>query len=274
VGRSQTVIAFTAPAVIAFGCGSGTSEPTTVETTTTVASISTEVTTTSSDSFPATEVTTSTEASPTTTGNPTAPLPDAELTGEPFDLAPAPEVFLAVVGVAFDDALNVRAAPGIDQAILAELDPLTADFVASGRARQLPNSIWFEGTTTNGVVGWVSSRFTAQAGLTDDRTSFVVAEFGEIPVADTMEELGTLVADVMASDDPASSIVMSGAPTVADLGEVTYDVVGLSDDSVWGLRLHVFGQPMDSGAGFSLEAVESTAMCVPVRGVTPEGICA
>ena len=38
-----------------------------------------------------------------------------------------------------------------------------------------------------------------------------------------------------------------------------------------GERLHVFGQPLDSGEGFSLMAVEATVMCD--RGVTDEGFC-
>ena len=85
-----------------------------------------------------------------------------------------------------------------------------------------------------------------------------------------MEELGMLVAETLASDDPQSDIVMSVAATVSDLGEVTFDVVGLGDDSVWALRLHVFGQP--DGSRFSLMSVEAHVMCMTVRGAS-EGGC-
>ena len=64
---------------------------------------------------------------------------------------------------------------------------------------------------------------------------------------------------------------MSGAPSVGDLGEVIYDVVGFADDSVRGLRLHIFGQPLAGGEGFSLKSVEATSLCA--RGLTAEGAC-
>lgn len=55
-----------------------------------------------------------------------------------------------------------------------------------------------------------------------------------------------------------------------DLGEVTWEVLGLADDSVWGLRLHVFGTPVPDG--FSLKSVEQTDLCL--RGGSPDGFCA
>jgi hypothetical protein len=63
----------------------------------------------------------------------------------------------------------------------------------------------------------------------------------------------------MASEEPESDIVLTSAPDVGDLGEVTYDVVGLGDDAVRGVRLHVFGQPVDEA--FTLHTVEMTALC-------------
>ena len=56
---------------------------------------------------------------------------------------------------------------------------------------------------------------------------------------------------------------------VGDLGEVTYDVIGFPDDSVTGVRLHVFGEP--SGNGFVLRTVESTTLCA--RGATGGRLC-
>jgi hypothetical protein len=62
---------------------------------------------------------------------------------------------------------------------------------------------------------------------------------------------------------------MSVAPTVGDLGEVTYDVIGLGDDAVYGYRLHVFGEPVTDG--FSLRTVERTYLCS--RGVDADELC-
>jgi hypothetical protein len=85
-----------------------------------------------------------------------------------------------------------------------------------------------------------------------------------------MEALGLLVAESVAShEDPVSDIVLTVAATVGDLGEVTYDVVGLADDAVRGLRLHVFGEP--EGEEFTLKSVEMTALCA--RNADQAGAC-
>ena len=60
------------------------------------------------------------------------------------------------------------------------------------------------------------------------------------------------------------------APSVGDLGEVTYDVIGLGDDSVRGYRLHVFGEGLGAGGGFYLKSVEARVLCA--RGVTAGGL--
>lgn len=232
-------------------CGSsGTDSTTTTQAPTTSAS-----TTTGS--------TTSTTAATTTTS-------DEELPGEPIDFGPAAGDEIAVVGVAHDDVLNVRAAPGTDSEILAKLAPTATGLIATGRARSLPESIWFE-VEVEDVTGWVSSAFVGYLGLTDDATAEVIEALGETPGAETMLDLGLIVAEVMSSDEPPSRVVMSVAPAVGDLGEVTYDVVGLGDDALGGVRLHVFGDPAEGGEAFVLSNVERTFICT--RGVTDDGFC-
>ena len=182
------------------------------------------------------------------------------LPGEQIDIGPRAGDTLAVVGVAHDDVLNVRIAPGTDQPVVQELDPLSDDVVALGNARALPASIWLEVEAVGGS-GWASSSFLAYLGGTTDETAAIVETLGETPAAETMLDLGLMVAEALASDEPPSRIVMSVAPTVGDLGEVTYDVVGIGDDSVRGFRLHVFGTPDSSGEGFVLKSVEQTVLC-------------
>ena len=217
---------------------------------------------------PAPSVTTTTP-SPSATGTPpTAAPPRAHpadgsaLPGEPSDIHPPAGAVLGVVGVAHDDVLNVREFPGLT-AIVARLAPTSDDVVAAGEGRLLDSSIWWK-ITAGGTTGWVNSGFVAYLGPVDDLTSSVVARHGSHPTAADMELLGWTVADALASDDPRSTIVMSVAPTVGDLGEVTYDVVGIGDDSQAGWRLHVFGAR--EGGGFSLKSVEATALCS--RGIT------
>lgn len=196
--------------------------------------------------------------------------------GEPFDLAPAPGVTLAVMGVRHDDVLNVRALPGTDQRVVDTLAPTADDFTATGRARILTRTIWFEVTTSSGTEGWLNSSYVARLGPVIDITSDVVAEIGEIPTARNMTELGALVADTVVDEDSSepTTVTLTVAESVGDLGEVTYDVVGLADDALAGLRLHVFGQPDDSGGGFSLGSVEATEFCMSVRGAgEPYEVC-
>ena len=215
----------------------------------------------------ATATTTTTTTQPPTTTTTEPATTTTTLPGEPFDIGPAAGDVIAVVGVAFDDVLNVRDVPA--GSVVATPDPLADDVVATGRARLLPTSIWWE-VTVDGTTGWASSSFLAWLGDVTDDTSSVVAGLGGIPAAETMLDLGLLVAEYYASEEPPSSVVVSSAPRVGDVGEVTYDVIGLGDDSVLGFRLHVFGAPDESGEGFSLRSVELTALCG--RGVG-DGLC-
>lgn len=226
-------------------------------------------TTTTSQATTSTSTATST-ASTTTTTAATTTTSDDDLPGEPIDFGPGAGEELGVVGVAHDDVLNVRSAPGTDSEVVEELEPTATGLIATGRARSLPQSIWFE-VEVEGVTGWVSSAFVGYLGLTDDATAEVIETLGDTPGAETMLDLGLIVAEVMSSDEPPSRIVMSVAPTVGDLGEVTYDVVGLGDDALGGVRLHIFGDPAEGGEGFVLSNVERTFICS--RGVTDDGFC-
>ncbi len=199
---------------------------------------------------------------------PPEPSPTTTLPGELIDIGPAAGQVLGVVGVPSGDVLNVRAAPGADQRIIAKLDPLADDVVATGVARQLAQSIWHE-VTAEGVTGWANRAYLAWLGGTDDVTAEIIETLGERPSANTMLDLGRIVAEARASDQPPSRITVTVAPTAGDLGEVTYDVVGLGDDSVFGERLHVFGRQL--GQGFSLASVERTHLCA--RGATDDGLC-
>ena len=150
--------------------------------------------------------------------------------------------------------------------------------VATGNTRQLTTSTWHE-FLAGDLTGWSSATYLAQLGATEDATSEVVNALGEFPVADTMVELGLAVAQTMASQEPQSSVVVSGAPGLSgDLGQVTIDIVGIGDDSVRGFRLVIFAHPaegwtQDDPGPFTLKSVERTVLCHSHRGVSEEGIC-
>lgn len=173
-----------------------------------------------------------------------------------------------VIGVRYDDVLNLRAGPGVGQGIVAEIPPTFTDLVALGNTRRLPASFWIE-VDHEGTEGWVHMGYVGYEGSVDDQTSFVVSELGEIPVASTMTDLGELVAGVFASEEPESDIVQVTTVTSGDLTEVTYDVIGLGDDAVRGDRLHIFAEQVSGG--FSLKSVELTSICG--RGVDTNDLC-
>ncbi len=210
----------------------------------------------------------STSESTTSTTSPgsTTTVGDADLPGEVWDGFAQEGDVLSVFGVEADDELNIRAMPGTDNEIIGAAAPTADDLVATGRARQLPRSFWYE-VSHGGVTGWVSVAFVAYEGGTDDATAEYLAENGSAS-AETLQDLGRIVAQGFASVDPDSELVESIAPTIGDLGEVTYDVVGLGDDAGAGYRIHVFATEGESGESWDLRTIERTSYCT--RGVTGE----
>jgi hypothetical protein len=190
------------------------------------------------------------------------------LPGEPWDGFADEGDVLAVVGVRYDDVLNIRSGPATSYDIVATAGPTADDLVATGQARMAPGSIWYE-VEVDGTTGWANISFLAFLGDTDDATAEFVGG-GTLPEAETMVDLGELVAGGFASEAPASRVTQTVAPSVGDLGEITYDVVGLGDDALAGYRLHVFATPNEGGEGFGLRSIERTALCS--RG-TSGGLC-
>jgi hypothetical protein len=247
-------------ALLAAACGGETADSTTSSSTTTTTT-TVEPSTTTTQASPTTTVemtTTTTTTGPTTT----------TLAGEPIDFGPADGDVMMVVGVRHDDVLNLRAAPGADQPILEGIPPTFADLVALGNTRDLSPGFWIE-VDYDGTVGWVNFAFTAFGGDVTDETSTVIDELGKRPVEPTMTALGEVVADVFDSDEEPQSEIIQVSPVVSgDLAEVTYDVIGLGDDSVLGFRVHVFAE--DTTDGFSLRSAEVTILCA--RAVS-DGVC-
>jgi hypothetical protein len=217
---------------------------------------------------------TSTATASTTVSVPTtasAPAPPATTPGEAVQVPFGAGAVLAVVGVSHDDVLPLRRGPATTFPAVATLGPVAEGMISTGRGWRAEGMPWWIEVSTADVTGWADLRFLAGRDGTDDATAQVIRRLDSRPVAETMLDLGRMVAEAMASREPPSSIVMSVAPSVADLGEVTYDVVGLGDDSVRAERLHVFGQPTGSGEGFSLKSVEATHFCA--RGSSTGGLC-
>lgn len=245
--------------ILIAACGdAGTTTTTTLATTSSTSVDSTVPPTTAPVATTATPST-----APTSTSTTTTTLP-----GEEIEFGPVAGDQLMVIGVSFDDHLNLREGPGTAYDVIARIPPDYLELMALGHTRDIGRSFWIE-VDFDGVVGWVHMGFIAFQGVTDDLTAFVVEQMGERPSAASMTDLGRLVAEQFVSEDVQSDVVKVVDPTVSDLGEVIFDVVGIADDSVRGVRLHVFGEPFEGG--FALRNLEVTYLCG--RGVTDEGVC-
>ena len=255
----RALLGLVAVMLLLAGCGDDDDAETTTDSTETTETSETSETTEGTSST--TEDDTSTTAAPT----------PSELPGERIDIFPYEGTTVAVVGVEAGDVLNVRAAPGTAYEIVAELDPLADDLIATGHNRTIDDdSIWAE-IETDGTTGWANTAFLAHLGDVGDITSELYPDVADRPTAETMLQLAEIVADARSGDElPEPEMVVVDGPSVGDLGEVTIDLVGYPDDSVLGERLHVFAEPDEGGESFTVRTVESTTLCR--RGVSA-GTC-
>ena len=237
-----------------------------------------------------------------------APVPEdtgaaVPLPGEPYEFGPSAGAGLAVVGVAHDSALNVRDVPngeiiarldnvmdGVRDPVLIVRDAGSDDIVATldlrqgvvatGNARKLPTTIWYE-VRIGDLVGWASGAYLAPLGADRDATAEVVEALGETPTADTLSDIGLLVSGVFASSGEVQSrTTVSSRPGVFEaVGDITLDVLGLPDDAVWGYRVNVTADAgaedwtQDNPGPFTLRSVTVTPICDTHRGVSEEGLC-
>jgi hypothetical protein len=184
------------------------------------------------------------------------------LPGEPYDRGPKAGATLAVFGVESGHTLALRVRPGIDQPTAVALPSLTNGLVATGRARNLPGSIWYE-LRYGAQTGWSSAQYLAWLADATDVTAAVVAELKKYPQAGTMLDLGRVVVKAK-SGAGGGDVIVSAAPSSTDVGEITLDVSTVGDDSVAGQRLHIVGTPVDGA--FVLKFAERTLLCS--RGVS------
>lgn len=215
--------------------------------------------------------TTTTPSSTTEPETSTTSAGGDELPGERIEIFPYEGAALAVVGVGADDVLHVRSAPEPTASSQQTLAPLADDITATGHNRQLGDgAIWAE-VETSEDRGWVNTAYVAHLGATDDATARLYPQTADRPVADTLEQLAQQVAgDAAGDDEPVPRIVIVDGPSVGDLGEVTVDVLGYPDDSVYGERLHLFAEE-EGGESFRLRTIEATTLCR--RGVDAEDRC-
>ena len=203
------------------------------------------------------------------------PAASVSLPGDPYEFGPAAGDTLAVVGVAWDEILDVRDVPGGE--IVARLDPW-GKVVATGNTRKVSTAVWHE-VRIGELTGWAGADFLAPLGWSRDMASQVVERVGETPMAETLLDLGLIVAGFFVSEGEVSPrVVFSGRPAHAEaLSQVAVDVLGLPDDSVRGYRIVVSADAVhEQGFGtgpFAIWSVSVTDICYSSRGVSEEGLC-
>ena len=214
--------------------------------------------------------TTSTGSAPTASTPIATTTPTAELPGDRSELRPSQGATLSVVGVRYDDVLNMRADPGTEARVVQRLGPLTTDAVATGRARRLVDGTWFE-IVNEGVTGWASASYLGHMSVTDDATELVIARAGRTPQTATMYGLGRTVAAFLGDGNALPRIRVVAPGSLGAAGEVTVDILDIGDEAVMGYRLLVKGRRLVDGEGYRLTSLERTTICL--RGLTSSGTC-
>lgn len=255
--------------LVALGaCGSTVTTTETLPSTTTLAPPNTAPsTTTTTTATPTGPTATLPEVTPTTI--PATLQIDDDWDGELIEFGPRNGDALMVVGVRYNDVLNVREGPGVEFPSVTTLAPDATGFSALGMTWLNTDSAWL-GIDIDGVQGWASFAFLSQhGGMVGYLPVNIDWGGGDPPTSGSLIDLGRMVAETFASDEPPSRIeqpanVILGAGT----GEVTFDVLDLGDDSVAGLRLRVIAEDMNGT--WHIVRVEATILCS--RGVS-EGRC-
>ena len=185
----------------------------------------------------------------------------------PLGGGPAEGTALATVGINHAEHVSVYGHPAGEE-VVATLDSLAQEIVATGNIRVLEANLWYE-VSVGEATGWVNSLHLAYLGSADDVTWQIITSMGQTPTTETMIDLGQIVAEAVAADDPLSRIAISGAPVVGDLGEITMDVTNPSGDVFVGFRLHVFAHVHENGEGFTLKSIERTWLCARIVAGEP-----
>jgi hypothetical protein len=264
--RKATPVLIAVLALVTAACGNDAGEATTTSTLTSTTAVPAPTTTVAPATTTTASPATTTTVEATTTTAPPSPTTTGP-TGNPIDFGPAEGDVLMVIGVRHDDILNLREAAGTAHNVIEQIPPTADDVVALGQTQELPSSFWIL-VEYSGSSGWVNLSYIGYQGDTYDDTAQIIADMGERPSESSMTALGELIAEQYVSEEPESDVVQVTPVTTGDLAEVTYDVIGLGDDAVRGVRLHVFAEK--EGAGFSLRTIEVTLLCG--RGVD-DGAC-
>ena len=179
------------------------------------------------------------------------------LAGDAIGFGPAAGDRLVVVAVESDDVLNVREEPmgtiiAMLEVIRGETDErlwvLRPDssvaayleddaVVATGRARSLSRSTWYE-VTVGSYTGWASAAYLAYPTTVKDVTDEVTQATGGIPEAASMDELARIVLEALGPRISGEPVTVSGPGWFEGLAEMEIDLV-VRGSRHFGQRLYI-----------------------------------
>lgn len=179
------------------------------------------------------------------------------LAGDAIGFGPAPGDRLVVTAVESDDVLNVRDQPmGAIVAMLQIIRGETEErlwvlrpdssvaayleddaVVATGRARSLSRSTWYE-VTAGGYRGWVSAAYLAYPASVEDVTEEVTRAAGGLPEAGNMDELARIVLNALEPRISGEPVTVSGPGWFEGLAEMEIDLV-VRGSRRFGQRLYI-----------------------------------
>ncbi len=154
---------------------------------------------------------------------------------------------------------------------------------ATGNARRLPTTIWYE-INAGPVTGWASAAYLASIDTPAERqghgipgvnvTERVLADLGEPVLADTLTELGMLVAEALHPEmsGPQYRRQVVGGPGISEgIGDVTIDVLSSDPAAIYGHRISIaaypnpdqdwMAVPVDEAGPFTLWKAWSANIC-------------
>lgn len=187
-------------------------------------------------------------------------IPDVNedaLAGDAIGFGPELGDRLIVAAVESDDVLNIRNEPlgsiiAMLQIIRGETeerlwvlrpDSSVAAYleddavVATGRARSLPRSTWYE-VTVGGYTGWASAAYLAYPATEEDVTEEVADAVGGLPQAESMDELARIVLEALESRISGEPVTISGPGWFEGLAEMEIDLV-VRGSRHFGQRLYI-----------------------------------
>lgn len=211
------------------------------------------------------------EATPGEAPTDNAPVPpDDALPGADTELGPAAGDRLIPVGVAHDDVLHVRDAPGADSGAVGQLQPVDTGITATGHNRQLDDSsVWAEiEVPDEQIIGWSSTEYLGYIGDAVD----ITADFPDGWTGESVWQLAEQVIAARYEDhedyEDLSFVLIADAVEVPGASDALIDVLEFADHAVRGDRVSVRGTATDEG--YLLERVAVTPLCW--RGVS-QGLC-